>query len=147
MALELPITGMTCASCANRIERRLNTLDGVTATVNYATEKATVDFDPEALHLDPPDPQALRQLYTELEFFSLADEIKNEAGPGAVEDVPQAEELTSPEAWTEKAGEMRGDLYVAVLGEEPPLGLSASCADPGTIGTTGTVYFADFRRR
>ena len=46
---ELPITGMTCASCANRIERRLNKLDGVTATVNYATEKATVEFDPEAV--------------------------------------------------------------------------------------------------
>ena len=40
--LELPITGMTCASCANRIERRLNKLDGVSATVNYATERATV---------------------------------------------------------------------------------------------------------
>ena len=36
-ALELPITGMTCASCANRIEHKLNKLDGVTATVNYAT--------------------------------------------------------------------------------------------------------------
>jgi Cu+-exporting ATPase len=44
--VELPITGMTCASCANRVERGLNKLDGVTATVNYATEKATVDFDP-----------------------------------------------------------------------------------------------------
>ncbi len=43
--VQLPITGMTCASCANRIERNLNKLDGVTATVNYATEKATVDFD------------------------------------------------------------------------------------------------------
>jgi P-type Cu+ transporter len=43
--LELPITGMTCASCANRIERKLNKLDGVTATVNYATEKAAIDFD------------------------------------------------------------------------------------------------------
>ncbi|NPC98949.1 cation-translocating P-type ATPase [Nocardioides sp. zg-DK7169] len=39
---ELAITGMTCASCANRIERKLNKLDGVTATVNYATEKAKV---------------------------------------------------------------------------------------------------------
>jgi P-type Cu+ transporter len=44
--VELPITGMTCASCANRIERRLNKLDGVTATVNYATEKARVQFAP-----------------------------------------------------------------------------------------------------
>ncbi|MGW0172811.1 heavy metal translocating P-type ATPase [Rhodococcus sp. NPDC003322] len=42
--VELLIGGMTCASCANRIERKLNKLDGVTATVNYATEKARVDF-------------------------------------------------------------------------------------------------------
>ena len=40
--VELDITGMTCASCANRIERKLNKLDGVEATVNYATEKARV---------------------------------------------------------------------------------------------------------
>ena len=40
--LDLAIEGMTCASCANRIERKLNKLDGVTATVNFATEKAHV---------------------------------------------------------------------------------------------------------
>ena len=39
---ELDITGMTCAACANRIERKLNKVPGVTATVNYATEKAKV---------------------------------------------------------------------------------------------------------
>ncbi len=42
--VDLAITGMTCASCANRIERKLNRLDGVTASVNYATEKASVEF-------------------------------------------------------------------------------------------------------
>lgn len=42
--VELVITGMTCASCANRIERKLNKLDGVEASVNYATEKARVRF-------------------------------------------------------------------------------------------------------
>jgi Cu+-exporting ATPase len=42
--LELAISGMTCASCAMRIEKRLNKLDGVTATVNYATEKARVSY-------------------------------------------------------------------------------------------------------
>ncbi len=42
--VELLIGGMTCASCANRIEKKLNKLDGVTATVNYATEKAKVSF-------------------------------------------------------------------------------------------------------
>ncbi|CAM3827709.1 cation-translocating P-type ATPase [Kibdelosporangium persicum] len=45
--IELAISGMTCASCANRIERKLNKLDGVTATVNYATEKAKVTFPAE----------------------------------------------------------------------------------------------------
>ncbi|MFD0773492.1 heavy metal translocating P-type ATPase, partial [Streptomonospora algeriensis] len=42
--IELAIGGMTCASCANRIERKLNKLDGVTAEVNYATEKARVSY-------------------------------------------------------------------------------------------------------
>ena len=40
--VELVIGGMTCASCANRVERSLNKIDGVSATVNYATEKAAV---------------------------------------------------------------------------------------------------------
>jgi Cu+-exporting ATPase len=40
---ELELTGMTCASCANRIERKLNKVDGVTATVNFATERARVE--------------------------------------------------------------------------------------------------------
>ncbi len=42
--VELPISGMTCASCAARIEKRLNRLDGVEATVNYATERASIAF-------------------------------------------------------------------------------------------------------
>ena len=44
--LDLPIEGMTCASCAARVERRLNGLDGVDASVNLATETASVAFDP-----------------------------------------------------------------------------------------------------
>ncbi len=44
--LDLAVQGMTCASCANRIEHRLNQLEGVEATVNYATEQASVRFDP-----------------------------------------------------------------------------------------------------
>ncbi|MCP9999746.1 heavy metal translocating P-type ATPase [Streptomyces sudanensis] len=43
--VELAIGGMTCASCAARIEKKLNRMDGVSATVNYATEKAKVTFD------------------------------------------------------------------------------------------------------
>ncbi|MFR9730311.1 heavy metal translocating P-type ATPase [Saccharopolyspora sp. MS10] len=51
--VELIIGGMTCASCANRVERKLRKLDGVTAAVNYATERAAVsypaDLDPKRL--------------------------------------------------------------------------------------------------
>ena len=43
---ELDLEGMTCASCAARIEKRLNRVDGAAATVNYATERATVHYDP-----------------------------------------------------------------------------------------------------
>ncbi|WP_410649192.1 heavy metal translocating P-type ATPase [Amycolatopsis sp. cmx-4-54] len=49
--VELAIGGMTCASCAARVERKLNKVDGVSATVNYATEKAQVDF-PAALSVE-----------------------------------------------------------------------------------------------
>jgi Cu+-exporting ATPase len=48
--LELPIAGMTCASCVARNERALRRVDGVaTAEVNFATEKATVTFDPDVV--------------------------------------------------------------------------------------------------
>lgn len=50
-SVELVIGGMTCASCATRIEKKLNKIDGVTATVNYATEKAKVTF-PENVTTD-----------------------------------------------------------------------------------------------
>ncbi|WP_330184942.1 heavy metal translocating P-type ATPase [Nocardia sp. NBC_01503] len=50
-SIELEIGGMTCASCASRIEKKLNRIDGVTATVNYATEKAKVSF-PESVTTD-----------------------------------------------------------------------------------------------
>ncbi|HLY84065.1 MAG TPA: heavy metal translocating P-type ATPase [Acidimicrobiales bacterium] len=50
--VELPVTGMTCASCAARIERRLNRLEGVSAAVNYATERATVDYDPDRVNAE-----------------------------------------------------------------------------------------------
>ncbi|MEQ9337652.1 MAG: heavy metal-associated domain-containing protein, partial [Miltoncostaeaceae bacterium] len=50
--VELPIQGMTCSSCASRVEKRLNRMEGVHASVNYATERATVEFDPAAVAMD-----------------------------------------------------------------------------------------------
>ncbi|MEJ7825316.1 MAG: heavy metal translocating P-type ATPase [Solirubrobacteraceae bacterium] len=51
--LEMAVEGMVCATCANHIEHELNKLDGVTATVNYATEKAAVEYD--ASRVSPED--------------------------------------------------------------------------------------------
>jgi Cu+-exporting ATPase len=48
----LDLEGMTCASCAARIEKGLNRLEGVAASVNYATETASVDFDPGLVSVD-----------------------------------------------------------------------------------------------
>ncbi|MEV7014096.1 cation transporter, partial [Streptosporangium sp. NPDC051022] len=84
--IELSIGGMTCASCANRIERKLNRLDGVTATVNYATEKAKVVF-PEDV-----DPQTL---VAEVEKAGYTAELpappKPDGSPAAPGEEPQDE--------------------------------------------------------
>lgn len=48
----LGITGMTCAACANRIEKNLNKINDVDATVNVTTEKATVAYNPESTTID-----------------------------------------------------------------------------------------------
>ena len=50
--VRLDLEGMTCASCAARIEKRLNGLDGVEATVNYAADTAAVTFDPAVVTVD-----------------------------------------------------------------------------------------------
>jgi P-type Cu+ transporter len=50
--VDLAVTGMTCASCANRIEKKLNKLVGVQATVNYATEQASITYDPASVDTD-----------------------------------------------------------------------------------------------
>ncbi|MFD9944657.1 heavy metal translocating P-type ATPase [Nonomuraea sp. NPDC059023] len=80
-AVELSIGGMTCASCANRIERKLNKMDGVTATVNYATEKAKVTF-PEGL-----DPEQLIATVESAGYTAALPKVeKAEAGTAAEED-------------------------------------------------------------
>ncbi|MFE3448666.1 heavy metal translocating P-type ATPase [Nonomuraea sp. NPDC059194] len=83
-AVELSIGGMTCASCANRIERKLNKLEGVTATVNYATEKAKVTF-PEGI-----DPQ---QLIATVESAGYTAELPKPPQPEGEPQEPE-DELT-----------------------------------------------------
>ncbi|MDA3038317.1 MAG: heavy metal translocating P-type ATPase [Actinomycetota bacterium] len=60
--IDLAIGGMTCASCAARVEKKLNKIDGVSATVNYATERARVRFTGD----DPP-PDLLERLIAQVE--------------------------------------------------------------------------------
>ncbi|WP_017578945.1 heavy metal translocating P-type ATPase [Nocardiopsis valliformis] len=76
--VELAIGGMTCAACANRVEKRLNKMDGVTATVNFATEKARVTFDGPAAPVEDLVAQVEKAGYTAT--------------------VPRAEPETDPEA-------------------------------------------------
>ena len=75
--VEMPIGGMTCATCAMRVEKRLNRLDGVVATVNYATQVATVDFDPARAGHDD-----LRDAVTSLGYRALPAPAADEAGIG-----------------------------------------------------------------
>jgi Cu+-exporting ATPase len=82
--VELEIGGMTCASCANRIEKKLNRLDGVTASVNYATEKAMVTA-PAAL--DP------RVLIEEIEKTGYTAALPQPPASAPAE--PEDRELTS----------------------------------------------------
>jgi Cu+-exporting ATPase len=77
--VRLEIEGMTCASCATRIEKKLNRLVGVEASVNYATEEASVTFDPARVELE--------QLIRTVEAIGYGAELPLAAG-----DAPQADE-------------------------------------------------------
>ncbi len=66
----IPIGGMTCAACAQRIERGLGKLDGVTnVSVNFATERATLDYDPRSVRLS-----SIRQTIESLGYKALSTE-------------------------------------------------------------------------
>ncbi len=103
--LELPIGGMTCASCASRVEKRLNKLEGVAATVNYALERASVDFDP--VRAAPGDLVAAVQ----------------KAGYGAV--LPQPPAASGPEALErDETAPLRQRLVISALLSVPIVALA-----------------------
>ncbi len=79
---ELVIGGMTCASCAARIEKKLNKIDGVTATVNYATEKAKVQF---------PEGVTAADLVATVEATGYTAEVPAPPADDAAEEQPPAE--------------------------------------------------------
>ena len=99
--LTLPVVGMTCASCVNRIERFLNRADGVeVATVNLATERATVHFDPAVIDR--------AGIVSAIE--SAGYEVGREAGSGEAVDQAAAEAADE----LERAAERR-DLLVGAI--------------------------------
>ncbi|MFK0280275.1 heavy metal translocating P-type ATPase [Streptomyces sp. NPDC090499] len=77
--VELLIGGMTCASCAARVEKKLNRMDGVTATVNYATEKAKVTY-PQGVQVADLIATVVRTGYTAEEPAPPEPEPDQEAG-------------------------------------------------------------------
>jgi P-type Cu+ transporter len=81
--IELVIGGMTCASCAARIEKRLNRVDGVTATVNYATERATVTVEDPAV--------TARELIATVEKTGYTAELPRPPEPPQVDSGQRAE--------------------------------------------------------
>ncbi|GAB1822693.1 heavy metal translocating P-type ATPase [Herbidospora sp. RD11066] len=84
--IQLSIGGMTCASCANRIERKLNKIDGVTATVNYATEKANVVFAPGV---------SVKALVEEVEKAGYTAQLPEENPPAETGDPLRARLITA----------------------------------------------------
>jgi len=130
-----------------------------------------VPFDPAALRRDPPDTAALRRLYTELEFFSLVEELAPEpvtqgmlAGLGAAggtqgDQLPAARDVRAAADWEAESAALAvaaaaaaatpggaGEIFVAVVGEAPPIGLALAAAPGGQAGQPGPVLLADFRR-
>ncbi|CAN5292708.1 heavy metal translocating P-type ATPase [soil metagenome] len=101
--VELAISGMTCASCANRIERKLNKLDGVVASVNYSTEKAKVVFPADL----PPE-----QLLSTIE----------QAGYGAT--LPRATRASEPASSEDPVAGLRRRLVVSSVLSVPVVAMS-----------------------
>ncbi|MEH0444131.1 heavy metal translocating P-type ATPase [Streptomyces sp. B21-102] len=85
--VELLIGGMTCASCAARVEKKLNRMDGVTATVNYATEKARVSY--------PAGVEVADLIATVVKTGYTAEEPAPEPPPQDAGDAPRDPELTA----------------------------------------------------
>jgi Cu+-exporting ATPase len=95
--LDLSVSGMTCAACAARIEKKLNRLDGVTATVNYATEKATVTFDPSVV-----DPSSLVETVESIGYgasLPVATQPSTAADPDALTPAEVASAARLADLW------------------------------------------------
>jgi Cu+-exporting ATPase len=107
--VELDIGGMTCASCAARIEKRLNRLDGVTATVNYATEHATVQI---------PEGTAPADVIAAVEAAGYTAALPR------VERAPDGDADTSPSDEHDETAPLRTRLLVSLVLSVPVIAMA-----------------------
>ncbi|SDE26318.1 heavy metal translocating P-type ATPase [Streptomyces griseoaurantiacus] len=107
--VELLIGGMTCASCAARVEKKLNRMEGVTATVNYATEKAKVAYPPEVA-VDDLIATVVKTGYTAEEKLPPPPEPLPR--PGAA---PEPGARTGPDGPGDALGSLRQRLLTSAL--------------------------------
>ncbi|MFJ9318388.1 heavy metal translocating P-type ATPase [Streptomyces globisporus] len=134
---ELMIGGMTCASCAARVEKKLNRMEGVTATVNYATEKARVTFG-EGLELGDLVATVEKTGYTARPVAqppvpapAPAPEGTREATPGpAAGFTPEPASESTPEFMSEYASEPTGQPAPESTAEPTSPSASESAPDP-----------------
>lgn len=101
-----------------------------------------VPFDADALHFEPADSAALAELYRELDFFTLLDELQESGAISSASDFEPAVEMRTAEEWRQATADLEGRIHLAVIGSEP-IGLAVGLA-AGGVG--GRVAFADFRR-
>ncbi len=111
-------------------DKALLSLDLVTIHTDLPLE-----FSPEKLEHEAPDPEALADLARELEFFSLLEELQPAA---AAETVDAAVALETASDWTGAASGLERPVFLGLVGPGAPLGLAAA-------GPEGEVVFADFR--
>lgn len=108
-----------------------------------------IAFDPDDLHRDPPDNAALREIFAELEFHSLVEEL--DAAAEQDRELEAAREITTPKAWAEAVAALRkaspNELYLAPVGAESLLGLVVgAAADVEVEGGLSVGVLVDLRR-
>ncbi|MDN3296256.1 heavy metal translocating P-type ATPase [Streptomyces ficellus] len=111
--VELAIGGMTCASCAARIEKKLNRMDGVEATVNYATEKARVVYR--------GDDVSVQDLIATVEATGYT---AHEPAPPATETREDAEDAEGAEGEPDELRPLRQRLITAVVLSVPVIAMA-----------------------
>ena len=137
--VELQIEGMTCASCANRIERKLNKLDDVTAEVNYATEKARVEIadgiEPQLLldtveqagyHARLPRPRSTepRSGRSAMGGTTTGDAPATDSAAGAVRTAGSANNETDDAAGPDRVDDLRRRVVISAILSIPVIAMA-----------------------